>query len=143
MSSLSGTDRSGPLTVDGSSFGVDQTVGGTLRHEYGHHVHYVAEKQYPAAIERFQAAFHAGQESAGLPRSTNWETKSTENWTEDMKAYNNPGSSRYARTNWREAFAETFAKVTHPSYDWDSTPSGPVKDMDDAVLDLLDPEYTE
>ena len=58
---------------------------------------------------------------------------------ERAKAKGADGLSLYGRTMESEAFAETFAKVTHPDYNYDAEPPGPVKDMADAVLDILDP----
>jgi hypothetical protein len=106
------------LTVGG--YLVDRSLAGTVRHEYGHHV----EKQMkatPAGV----AAYEGFRETYRVWKSS---------------APKGEGLSDYARKTAGEGWAETFAFVTHSSFDYDRISSGPMKDMVDVVLDTLDPD---
>ena len=121
---------SGPLAL--GEYNVDTSVTGVLRHETGHHIDAAASVVNHPAVTRFDAAFREWGSTGG--KATTMEEY------EQAKAKGADGLSLYGRTMRSEAFAETFAKVTHPDYDYDAEPPGPVKDMADAVLDILDPE---
>jgi len=93
---------------------VDLSLNGTLRHEYGHHVHSMLSK---VDRERWSEAVRAWGGNLGTPEAVNAEA-------DRIRSAGNPdpyeytkGLSFYGRTNELEAFGETFALVTHPDYD--------------------------
>jgi hypothetical protein len=128
ISEVQSTRLSAPLGT--SRYNIDDSMTGTIRHEYGHHVQSMltdkedrvwaeAHQRWggtlggPAAVDReLEGVIHEGREVDGR------------------------GVSLYGRTNSNEAFAETFCLVTHPDFD-DSKVDPLGRPLVDAVRQIL------
>jgi hypothetical protein len=108
ISEVASTTTSGPAQTD-TTFTVDPSMSGTLRHEYGHHVE---SRLTNEQVEAFSAARRAW--GAGLDQ------RSMERVYMDEGPGAGEGLSLYARMNHQEAFAEAFGLVTHRDFDPDA-----------------------
>jgi len=80
---------------------VDSSLRGTVRHEYGH---YVRDVLHPERVSKGWWGV--------------WEAHSGEEWAKTV--------SVYAKTNASEAWAESFAVYTHPTYGQPGIPRLPI-----------------
>lgn len=129
-----------PLGVAGplhhNAFTFDNSLTGAIRHEYGHHVQSMLSTadavEWGAAIRTWGGV--AGMDGMKAVARLQHKTTPAGYWelTEDQSA----GMSLYARTNAREAFAETFNAVTHPDFDIANVPAAG-RPLVDAMLKIL------
>lgn len=114
------------LQTIGPRFNIDTSMYGTLRHEYGHHVHSMLPEadraRWQAAVDEWGGELSPDGVNDLVRQITQGEMPpSVENvdW----------GLSLYGRSNVKEAFAETFALVTHPDYKSDTVVSPRIKPL--------------
>lgn len=115
--------NSAPVKFDGLQ--VDSSLTGTIRHEYGHHVQSLLTTADDDIWRAGQNAWGKGQLGTTA--------------MENEAISDNPdsgGISVYARTNGNEAFAETFAAVTHPDFNIANVPPAG-RPLVDAMLKIL------
>jgi hypothetical protein len=129
------TSTPDPLTPDakGRVWSVDDSIQGTLRHEYGHYVE--SEMRMLDYATKGPSVYTAWEkERAGWNAGASTTRTSDPAWLDhDAK-----GLSAYATTNSQETFAETFTLVTHPSFDYEAHAAGtPVQGMVDSMLDMI------
>jgi hypothetical protein len=79
---------------------IDYNFSGVVRHEYGHAV---------------MSSLRSGEVTEGW--YTVWESRSANDWSKSI--------SKYASSNSREAFAESFSAYTHPTYGQPGVPRLP------------------
>lgn len=119
---IGGKSLSGKLRM--GEFNLDPTVTGTLRHEFGHFVHY--EK----------IGLHSGTSEPLTDAALEWRSL----WKTRMagKFGGQKGIeltiSEYASTNERELFAESFSAFTHPDYTFVKGRSGLPPDIHDFMV---------
>jgi len=105
----SGNLQAPPTT---KALSTDYSLSGTLRHEYGHHVHSLLTTELDNAWHDAHKAWGKGGLGVDAMEAVAMEANGDAG-----------GISVYARTNYKEAFAETFALVSHPDFDYNAVPA--------------------
>lgn len=98
----------GPLTTQGTTSGVDESLRGVIAHEYGHHVH----PRVPVdTIHEFGEAWERNADRRAI-----WDVANQLPFTDPGPF---PSVSHRAMTSPQEGFAECVSAVTHPEYNRD------------------------
>ena len=113
-----------------TDFNIDPSLNGTLRHEYGHHVHSLLSDEDD---NRWGDALTQWGGLLGGPAAMD---KFLDDNYVDHPELLSHGLSLYGRTNYKEAFAETFNLVTRPDFDR-STVDPRILPMVDLMLEFI------
>ncbi len=106
---------------DSSTMSMDDSVGGTIRHEYGHWLHNMAQRQAEISDGPWRPYYLISNSNHALSVANEYNSAESfwdkESPSIDIQTVSDSPRTltRYGYTNLREMFAEGFSAVTHPN----------------------------